>query len=182
MMDSIVNGCPFAFADDSKVHFDCVFQLIQSDLDALLHWSVLNGVSFHPSICIPLSYVFYVMPDYMLNLGSNELLFGKSIEDLGFIVTSNLVLTNHIETKLAKCTRVFNFMRRNIPFSTSSPRKKLLYHSLVVSILYASPIWSPSVTYINKLEKFQRRAFKWICSDKIYRSALLSNSYLPLCF
>ena len=26
------------------------------------------------------------------------------------------------------------------------------------------------------------RAFKWICSDKSYKSALLSHSYLPLCF
>ena len=182
MMESIEHGCPFAFADDLKVHFDCILQLIQSDLDALLHWSVLNGLSFHPSKCkcIPFS---DVMPDLMLNLGSNELPFEKSIEDLGFTVTSNLDWTNHIETKLAKCTRVFNFMRRNIPFSTASPRKKLLYHSLVVSVLlYGSPVWSPSVTYLKKLEKFQMRAFKWICSDKSYKSALLSHSYLPLCF
>ena len=146
MMDSIEHGCPFAFADDLKVHFDCILQLIQSDLDALLHWSVLNGLSFYPSKCkcIPFS---DVMPDLMLNLGSNELPLEKSNEDLGFTVTSNLDWTNHIETKLAKCTRVFNFMRRNIPFSTASPRKKLLYHSLVVSVLlYGSPVWSPSVT------------------------------------
>ena len=182
MMESIEQGCPFAFADDLKVHFDCILQLMQSDLDALLHWSVLNGLSFHPSKCkcIPFS---DVMPDLMLNLRPNELPFEKSIEDLGFTVTSNLDWTNHIETKLAKCTRVFNFMRRNIPFSTASPRKKLLYHSLVVSVLlYGSPVWSPSVTYLKKLEKFQMRAFKWICSDKSYKSALLSHSYLPLCF
>ena len=37
MMDSIEHGCPFAFVDDLKVHFDCILQLIQSDLDALLH-------------------------------------------------------------------------------------------------------------------------------------------------
>ena len=140
MMDSIEHGCPFAFADDMKVHFDCILQLIQSDLDALLHWYVLNGLTFHPSKCkcIPFS---DVMPDLMLNLGSNELPLEKSIEDLGFTVTSNLDWPNHIETKVAKCTRVFNFMRRNIPFPTASPRKKLLYHSLVVSaLLYGSPV------------------------------------------
>ena len=177
--------------DDDKQSFDIdvamkSFRPTSADPERLFSLTrisrILNGLSFHPSKCkcIPFS---DVMPDLMLNLGSNELPFEKSIEDLGFTVTSNLDWTNHIETKLAKCTRVFNFMRRNIPFSTASPRKKLLYHSLVVSVLlYGSPVWSPSVTYLKKLEKFQMRAFKWICSDKSYKSALLSHSYLPLCF
>ena len=115
MMDSIEHGCPFAFADDLKVHFDCILQLIQSDLDALLHWSVLNGLSFHPSKCkcIPFS---DVMPDLMLNLGSNELPLEKSIEDLGFTVTSNLDWTNHCNGKLwySNINRFCNFdMFRN---------------------------------------------------------------------
>ena len=180
-MDCIKHGYPFSFADDLKAYFDCICQLIQSDLDALMDWSILNGLSFHPLKCKGLPFS-NEMPDMTLKLGSNDLLFVKSIEDLGFTVTSNLDWKNHIDSKLAKCTKVLNFLRRNIPFSTSSSRKKLLYHSLVVSILlYGSPVWAPSITYLKKLEKFQIRAFKWICSDKSYRWALENHSYLPLC-
>ena len=182
MMDCIKHGYPFSFADDLKAYFDCICQLIQSDLDALMDWSILNGLSFHPLKCKGLPFS-NEMPDMTLKLGSNDLLFVKSIEDLGFTVTSNLDWKYHIDSKLAKCTKVLNFLRRNIPFSTSSSRKKLLYHSLVVSILlYGSPVWAPSITYLKKLEKFQIRAFKWICSDKSYISALENHSYLPLCF
>ena len=56
-------------------------------------------------------------------------------------------------------------------------------HFSVVSILlYGSPAGSPSVTYLIKLEKLKNLVFKRICFDKNYTSALLSHSYLPLCF
>ena len=114
----------------------------------------------------------------MLNLGSNELFFEQSIEDRGFTVN----WANHNVTKLAKCTKVFNFMRRNITFSTFNPRTKLLSHSCLSILLYGSLVWELSVTYLKNLEKFQSRAFKWICSDKSYKSVVLSHYYVPLCF
>ena len=55
------------------------------------------------------------------------------------------------------------FLRRNIPLNVSALRKKLMFQSIVLSVLlYASCVWSPSVSKIRQLEAFQFRAIKWI--------------------
>ena len=79
MLASIEHGYSFSFAEDLKTHSDCIFQFNQCDHDALLHSTVLNRSSFQHSKCkcFPL---ITEMPDSMLQLGSNDSLFGKIIE------------------------------------------------------------------------------------------------------
>ena len=78
---------------------------------------------------------------------------------------------------------MFNFLKRNIPFSTYSLKKKQLYQSLILSILlYGSCVLSPSNSCMRKLENFQQKVLKWICSNTDYVSALLQLDMLPLCF
>ena len=81
-------------------------------------------------------------------------------------------------SKLAKCKKIFYFIKRNVPFTISARRKLLLYQSLVLSILlYGCSVWQPSVTFMRKLEKFQSRVFRWMASDRDYVSALRRLSY-----
>ena len=90
--------------------------------------------------------------------------------DLGFTIASNQAWAKHIETKLAKCRRVFKYMHRTNRFSTSSPRKKLLHHSLVVSILlYGSPVWALSVTYLKRWKKTSQP--RWVILTSLLFSA-----------
>ena len=55
--------------------------------------------------------------------------------DLGMLVTEALCWTTHVKTKLAKCKKFFNFLKRSIPFQFSILRKKTLYQTMILSVL-----------------------------------------------
>ena len=102
---------------------------------------------------------------------------------MGFLITHNLSWNSHIDHKLATARKIFGFLRRNVPFNCSFVRKKLLYQSLILSVLlYGSPVWSPSSTYIARLEKFQYKVLKWMFSSEDYVSGLLQLQFLPICY
>ena len=103
--------------------------------------------------------------------------------DLGLTIDNNLNWGLHIDRQIAKCTRVLNFLRRNLPFGISIQRKKQLYQSCIISILlYASPCWCASIEGLRKLEKFNSRAMKWVFRSNDYVSSLVSLKLLPICF
>ena len=181
MPNVISHGSYFLYADDLKIFTCCESQRIQQDLNALQQWSVSNGLNFHPSKCEILSFNFD--RSQVLKLGETELDYIDYIEDLGFTISSNLSWQRHIDTKLAKCKKIFYFIKRNVPFTISARRKLLLYQNLVLSILlYGCSVWQPSITYMRKLEKFQSRVFGWINSDRDYVSNLQRFSFLPVCY
>ena len=103
--------------------------------------------------------------------------------DLGLTRDNNLDWGLHIDRQIAKCTRVLNFFRRNLPFGISIQRKKQLYQSCIISVLlYASPCWCPFIEGLRKLEKFNSRAMKWVFRSNDYLSSLVSLKLLPICF
>ena len=57
-----------------------------------------------------------------------------------------------------------------------------MYKSFLLSTLfYGSEIWSPSCAELTKLESFQIKSTKWICSASSYRDRLLKYKLLPIC-
>ena len=88
----------------------------------------------------------------------------------------------HIGTKLAKCKKIFYFIKRNVPFTIPARRKLLSYQSLVLFILLNGSVMQPSVIYMHKMKSFQSRVFRWIISDSDYISALQRFSFLPVCY
>ena len=114
----ISHGSYFLYADDLKIFTCCESQLIQQDLNTLQQWSVSNGLNFHPSKCKILSFNFD--RSQVLKLGETELDYIDYIEDLGFTISSNLSWQRHIDTKLAKCKKIFYFIKRNVPFTISA--------------------------------------------------------------
>ena len=182
MPNLIVYGTPFLFADDMKVLFDVDPRQIQSDIDNLYLWSIANGLIFHPSKCKILPFGSSSFDESFI-LGDNDLPVVDNIKDLGFLITHNLSWNSHIDHKLATARKIFGFLRRNVPFNCSFVRKKLLYQSLILSVLlYGSPVWSPSSTYIARLEKFQYKVLKWMFSSEDYVSGLLQLQFLPICY
>ena len=181
MPNVISHGSYFLYAEDLTIFTCCEPQLIQQDLNALQQWSVSNCLNFHPSKCKILSFNFD--RSQVLKLGETALDYIDYIEDLGFTISSNLSWQRHIDTKLAKCKKIFCFKKRNVPFTISARRKLLLYQSLFLSILlYGCSVWQPSITYMRKLEKFQSRVFRLIISDLDYVSKLQKHSFLPVCY
>ena len=85
-----VENCPFyLFADDLKIFSTSPNSLVQDDINALLDWSNLNGLQFHPEKCKALNFGGHDESAQFL-LGAEYLPFVNQIEDLGFIVSSSL--------------------------------------------------------------------------------------------
>ena len=79
--------------------------------------------------------------------------------------------------------RLFQFIRRTIPYSTSEHIKLTIYRSCILSVLlYCSPGWFPGRSDIVKLEHFQRRAVTWISGSGRYQLLLVRLKILPICY
>ena len=168
------------FCDDFKLYSLSNSEFVQCDINSLSYWSEGNGQSFHPTKCL---YLPFNSGEYDLELQGTPLQEAQNVVDLGLIIDSNLNWSLHIDRQIAKCTRVLNFLRRNLPFGISIHRKKQLYRSCIVSILlYASPCWCASIEGLRKLEKFNSRAMKWVFRSNDYVSSLKSLKLLPICF
>ena len=187
---SVVHSSPLLFADDTK----CAYTLptgisaspeFQADLDALHHWSVVNGLKFNDkkSVCMRFSRMSdTIQPVYTLDGVPIKVLSGH--RDLGVMFSSDLSWSDHIDYVTAKCYKVIGLLRR--AFSSSLPVliKKQLYLLLVRSHLsYCSVLWWPHLLKdVEKLENIQRRATKYILNDYVsdYKSRLISLNLLPL--
>ena len=152
--DDVTNSCFYLFADDLKIFSTSSFSLVQEDINSLFNWCNLNGLHFQPSQCKAVNFGGHDSANFFLV--SDYLPFNNQIEDMGFSVSSTLSWKAHLDSKLLNCNRIFNFLKRNIPFSVSSHRKLLLYRSFILPIfLYRAPVWSPSLTMLHQLERFQ---------------------------
>ena len=141
--DNVENCSFYLFADDLKIFSTSPNSLVQDDINALLDWSNLNGLQFHPKQCKALNFGGHDESAQFL-LGAEYLPFVNQIEDLGFIVSSSLSWM-----QLPKCNRIFGFLKRSTLFSVSSSREFLLFKSLILPILlYDAPAWSPSLTML----------------------------------
>ena len=114
---------------------------------------------------------------------SHCLPYVDKIEDLGFIVRRNLSWKEHVNFKHLKSSRVFQFLKRNIPHVISVNRKKLVLKSLLLPILlYGTPVWCPSVVDLKRMELSQYKAIRWIKACPSYVSGLWQLDSLPISY
>ena len=137
---------------------------LQSDLKALEKWSNDWGMKFNATKC-------YVLPikkksSYFYQLNNTILQEVTSNPYLGINISNDLKWSNHINSVCKKASSTLGFVRRNL---LNSPKASRLtaYISLVRSLLeYGSIIWDPYVQKdIDKLERIQRQAARFICRD-----------------
>ena len=97
------------------------------------------------------------------------------------LVTEDLCWTTHVKTKLAKCNKIFNFLKRSIPFQVSILRKKI-YQTIILSVLlYCSQAWCVTTGILKVLEKFQRKVLRWVIRSEDYETLSKLNLY-PICY
>ena len=109
--------------------------------------------------------------------------FIEDIKDLGLIINKKLNWNPHIDLKLAKSNKTFNFLRRNVPFQVEQQRTILLYRSLILSVLlFISTAWSPSKNSLRRFENFQKRVLKWVSNSNDYDKCLQMLNMLPIFF
>ena len=181
------------YADDLKIWkvINCTSDSLQPDIDNLLIWSENNKISFHPDKCkllrctlkrnqVPLTY----------NLGSSEIVLCQSETDLGVTTTNKLSSTEHQIKLLSKSSQRLGLVKRTCAGVVQSQlKRKTLFVSLVRSLYeHCSQVWRPlSETSIDKFEKMQKRAVKWIFNESecsydmtTYLTKLRDLDILPL--
>ena len=111
--DEVVHSVYFLFCDDLKLHSSSSPENIQRDINTLSERANFNGLSFHPSKTKNLSFGY---PQYTFTTDNVSLNFVEDIKDIGLIINNKLNCNSHIDLRLAKSNRTFNFLRRIVPF------------------------------------------------------------------
>ena len=185
--DYITNSLLYLFADDTK----CLKTIsdpadsikLQDDIDSLNHWSEKWSLLFNHTKVVHISSRSHLPTSY--TIGTSSITKVESHKDLGITLSSNLSWDAHYDHIIAKAYSILGLLRR--VFSPQNPtRSKNNYISLVRSqLLYCSILWKPHfIKYIQKFERVQRRATKYILNDftSDYKSHLIHTQLLPLTY
>ena len=87
---------------------------------------------------------------------------------LGIIVSSSFMWDRQVNALLIKARSRLGLLKRTIHFIKCQKQRRAFYLAIVRSQFeHCVQIWRPSSeTQINKLERIQRRAVKWILSEE----------------
>ena len=157
--------------------------LLQQDIHNLESWSTKWGMRFNSKKCYVLSNK--CKSPHMYTINDNILQQVQNSRYLGVTISDDFKWGIHIQSMTAKASSVLGLLKRNLKHCPSSC-KQLGYTAMVRSQLeYASIIWSPyQRDDINRIEKVQRRAARFISGDYTsrhegYMSGLLAKLNLP---
>jgi hypothetical protein len=159
------------FADDKAIYLtvnslaDCAS--LQQDLDKLQEWEQEWDMEFNPSKC----QVLHITRNRNV-IEHGYFLHGQALESvsdakyLGLDLSSDLSYNTHIDRITNNANKSLGFIKRNITTHNKKVRE-LAYKSLVrPQVEYASTVWSPwTKTAINKVERVQNRAARWVQRD-----------------
>ena len=158
------------FADDALVYLTVNTQddahRLQADLNKLAEWGQRWLMEFNAKKCQVLRVTRRRhIVEHQYTLHGKELETCTSAKYLGITISSDLRWNKHVDEVCSKANKTLGFLRRNL--RVSSPKlKTLAYFSLVRPLVeYAAPAWDPHTDRnINKLEKVQRRAARFVCN------------------
>ena len=158
------------FADDTLVYLTVNTQddahRLQADLNKLAEWGQRWLMEFNAKKCQVLRVTRRRhIVEHQYTLHGKELETCTSAKYLGITISSYLRWNKHVDEVCSKANKTLGFLRRNL--RVSSPKlKTLAYFSLVRPLVeYAAPAWDPHTDRnINKLQKVQRRAARFVCN------------------
>ena len=183
MSDYVSEGTEIAlYADDTKIWRRIVnwsdHEILQTDIDSLHSWAEINKMKFHPDKCKVLSIsnrasessTLHMLPFqiFLYTLNGDDLEFVLSEKDLGVHITSDLDWEQNIVALCAKASSRLGLMKRTLRFVKDRKQKRAFYLALVRSLFeHCSIVWTPTTSMmINKVERVQRRAVKWILGEQ----------------
>ena len=142
----INNSHILGYADDTKCYKHMVTQfdqqLLQDDLNSLLHWSELVDLSFNPNKCVHICINPKIIQSYFL--GDNIIPTRSIQNDLGVAICDNLQWSKHHNNILSKAYKMLGLVRRTFCANVSTMTKTKLYICLIRSqIMYCSILWRP---------------------------------------
>lgn len=180
------------YADDMKIYKqiksveDCL--ALQQDLHRFERFCLANKLDLNVSKCISISFTRKINKiNFTYALKDRDLTVVSEIRDLGVTQDSKLVYDTHIDTIVKKAYKSLGFIKRTCSQFSSIKLIKILYCSLVRSILeYSSQVWNPRYqTYIDRIEMIQRKFLKYLqykckCNDANYEARCVRQHMLPL--
>ncbi len=171
--DALTNSTVACYADYTKIfrridsHTDALS--LQDDLNNLESWSYSSGLVFNEEKCKRLSITRrsqQINHPYTIK-GKLELThIPVQNKDLGIWIASDLTWSKHVLDRCAQANKLLEFVKRCSGEISDVRTRRTLYLSLVRSAFgYSSQVWSPqTVTLIQRMERVQRRATKYILS------------------
>ena len=151
---------------------------LQSDLNVCIEWSKTNLMQLNAVKTQFL--VIGKQPQSPLLFNEREINSSEFVKDLGMYVSCKLTWSHHVTEKLKTCYNTFHQLKLNLPRHPNISVKSKLYKTFILLVLlYASETWYPSKSDLDKLEKFQKRVFRWAVSASGYQSCLLTMKVLP---
>ena len=159
------------FADDTAVYLTVTnmqdSQVLQSDLESLQHRERTWDMEFNPGKCQVIHITLSKSPvksRYFMH--NQELESVDAAKYLGVTISKDLSWNTHINNIISTANKTLGFVKRNV-VTKNKDIKTMAYNSLVhQQVEYASAVWSPyTKENINKIEKVQRRAARWVSND-----------------
>ena len=158
------------FADDTIAYLTITSKeggkILQEDLDKLADWEKLWCMKFHPDKCNVLKVSNRKKP-----INTTYHLHGHTLEEvttakyLGVYIQNNLKWESHINQITDKANRTLGFLRRNLKVSSTKIKTQAYLGLVRPQLEYASSVWDPHTQVnINKLERIQRRAARYVTS------------------
>ena len=159
------------FADDTAVYLTVTnmqdSQVLQSDLESLQHWERTWDMEYNPGKCQVIHITRSKSP-----IKSRYFMHNQKLESvdaakyLGVTISKDLSWNTHINNITSTANKTLGFVKRNV-VTKNKDIKTMAYNSLVrPQVEYASVVWSPyTKDNINKIEKVQRRAARWVTND-----------------
>lgn len=179
IVSHIKNSEILLFADDIKLYRSikstCDATLLQTDLNNLHKWCVLNSMTLNIKKCFAITFSksnSQILFPYSIN--SNRLQSVTEIRDLGVNFDCKLSFDAHYIKITSNSLKLLGFITRSSShFSTDT--MKLIYCSLVRSSLeYCSIVWNPYYNvHIENIEKVQKKFLRYIA----YKLGLTRDEY-----
>ena len=169
------------YADDTKIWREILCDgdqmILQSDINRLFEWSMINKMHFHPDKCkvVPITNksMVYHLPFYehWYTTNGKILDYERSEKDLGVVISSKLSWKSHCEALVQKANNQLGLVRRTCYFIKDTKQRRALYMSLVRSIFeHCCQVWAPQNNKsLNAFDLLQKRAVKWILKES-YKS------------
>ena len=175
----------FSFADDTKLLSATPHRSsnnMQTDIDRLQNWSIANFIDFNEEKCAVLNFLCSSPTNYDLMLGEKSIQTKTTEKYLDAMVNKTLRWTNHVEYVIAKATKVFFPIKRNVSPAVCMQTKLNLYKIMLLPILlYGSHVWWLSKMDTKTIESFQHRPTRWIVGGHLpYRVRLKMLKILRL--
>lgn len=173
------------YADDVKLYKriksinDAEF--LQRDIDGLGEWCAINCLFLNPVKCKVMTFNRARSKfDYIYSVGNYRLVCVNNILDLGVLYDSECRFNCHVEYAVQKAYKMLGFIRRNAKDFRDPCTLKVLYCSLVRSVLeYASVVWSPyHFVHIRRIEMVQKSFTRFALRDMNFAER---PSYLGRC-